>query len=47
VNCKNALCAGRKHRVGADVPAACLLISMATPWISETVRERWFVLPSR
>ena len=22
-----------------------VLISMATPWISETVRERWFALP--
>jgi len=22
-----------------------VLISMATPWVSETVRERWFALP--
>ena len=22
-----------------------VLISMATPWISETVRDRWFALP--
>ena len=22
-----------------------VLISMATPWVSETVRERWFSLP--
>ena len=26
--------------------AGMLLISMATPWISATVRERWFVLPA-
>ncbi len=25
--------------------AGMVLISMATPWISETVRERWFALP--
>jgi cytochrome d ubiquinol oxidase subunit II len=27
------------------VVAGLVLISMATPWISETVRERWFSLP--
>jgi len=27
------------------VVAGMVLISMATPWISATVRERWFVLP--
>jgi cytochrome d ubiquinol oxidase subunit II len=29
----------------APMVGGLLLISMATPWISETVRERWFVLP--
>ena len=29
----------------APMAAGLLLISMATPWISETVRERWFSLP--
>lgn len=29
----------------APMVAGLLLISMATPWISETVRTRWFVLP--
>lgn len=30
----------------APVVAGMLLISLATPWISETVRERWFTLPA-
>jgi cytochrome bd ubiquinol oxidase subunit II len=29
----------------APMVGGLLLISMATPWISETVRTRWFVLP--
>jgi len=29
----------------APMAGGLLLISMATPWISETVRARWFVLP--
>ena len=29
----------------APMVAGMVLISMATPWISQTVRERWFVLP--
>ena len=29
----------------APMVAGMLLISMATPWISATVRERWFALP--
>jgi cytochrome bd ubiquinol oxidase subunit II len=30
----------------APVVVGMLLISLATPWISETVRERWFTLPA-
>ena len=30
----------------APMCGGLLLISMATPWISETVRQRWFELPS-
>jgi len=30
----------------APVAVGLVLISMATPWISETVRERWFSLPA-
>jgi len=30
----------------APVVVGLVLISMATPWISETVRERWFSLPA-
>lgn len=30
----------------APVVMGLVLISMATPWISETVRERWFSLPA-
>ncbi len=29
----------------APMAGGLVLISMATPWISETVRQRWFVLP--
>jgi cytochrome d ubiquinol oxidase subunit II len=29
----------------APMVAGLLLISMATPWVSTTVRERWFALP--
>ena len=29
----------------APMVGGLVLISMATPWISETVRERWFALP--
>jgi cytochrome d ubiquinol oxidase subunit II len=29
----------------APMVAGMVLISMATPWVSTTVRERWFVLP--
>jgi len=29
----------------APMVAGLVLISMATPWVSATVRERWFVLP--
>jgi cytochrome d ubiquinol oxidase subunit II len=29
----------------APMVGGMVLISMATPWISATVRERWFVLP--
>jgi cytochrome d ubiquinol oxidase subunit II len=29
----------------APMVAGLVLVSMATPWISETVRARWFVLP--
>ena len=29
----------------APMVGGLVLISMATPWISETVRQRWFVLP--
>jgi cytochrome d ubiquinol oxidase subunit II len=29
----------------APMAAGLVLISMATPWISETVRDRWFALP--
>lgn len=30
----------------APVVVGMVLISLATPWISETVRERWFTLPA-
>ncbi len=30
----------------APMVAGMLLISLATPWISQTVRERWFTLPA-
>jgi cytochrome d ubiquinol oxidase subunit II len=30
----------------APMCAGLVLISMATPWVSETVRQRWFELPS-
>ncbi len=30
----------------APVGVGIVLISLATPWISETVRERWFTLPA-
>jgi cytochrome bd ubiquinol oxidase subunit II len=33
------------RRAWGPMVAGMVLISMATPWISETVRERWFALP--
>ncbi len=36
---------GWARRAWAPVVGGLILISMATPWISPTVRDRWFALP--
>ncbi len=42
--CSNARSPGRRI-AWAPMVTGLVLISMATPWISATVRQRWFALP--